>query len=156
MGRVDCSLFSATSIYTNFAPHTKFFYSPQMHSGLPWWFSGKESTCQCRDSGLIPGLEISHGEGKSNPLQYSYLEDSMDRGAWWATVHGVAKEWTWLRALSLSLSLFLSLSLSITHTHTELGKVLKSLRNNSSECGFESGVHLWSNDLKLLQRSPAR
>ena len=44
--------------------------------------------------GSIPGLGRSPGEGNGNPLQYSCLENSMDRGAWWATVHGVAKSWT--------------------------------------------------------------
>ena len=44
------------------------------------------------DSGLIPGSGTSPGEGNGNPFQYSYLESSMDRGAWWATVHGVTKE----------------------------------------------------------------
>ena len=47
-----------------------------------------------RDSGLIPGLGRSPGEGNGNPLQYSCLENLMDRGACWATVHGVAKSWT--------------------------------------------------------------
>ena len=46
------------------------------------------------DAGLIPGLGRSAGGGHGNPLQYSCLENSMDRGAWWATVHGVAKSWT--------------------------------------------------------------
>ena len=46
-----------------------------------------------RDVGLIPGSGRSPGEGNGNPLQYSCLENSMDRGAWWATVHGVAKSW---------------------------------------------------------------
>ena len=41
--------------------------------------------------GLIPGLGRSPGEGNGNPLQYSCVENPMDRGAWWATVHGVAK-----------------------------------------------------------------
>ena len=41
-----------------------------------------------RDSGLIPGLGRSSGEGSNNPLQYSCLENPMDRGAWWAAVHG--------------------------------------------------------------------
>ena len=44
-----------------------------------------------RDAGLIPELGRSPGGGNGNPLQYSCLENSMDRGAWWATVHGVAK-----------------------------------------------------------------
>ena len=43
------------------------------------------------DKGSIPGLERSSGVGNGNPLQYSCLENSMDRGAWWATVHGVTK-----------------------------------------------------------------
>ena len=50
-----------------------------------------------RDAGSIPGLGRSHGEGKGNPLQYSCLENSMDRGALWATVHGFAKSQTQLR-----------------------------------------------------------
>ena len=44
------------------------------------------------DSGSIPGLERSPGEGNGDPLQYSCLENSMARGAWQATVHGVTKE----------------------------------------------------------------
>ena len=46
------------------------------------------------DTGLIPGLERSTGGGNGNPLQYSCLENLMDSGAWWATVHAAAKSWT--------------------------------------------------------------
>ena len=46
--------------------------------------------------GSIPGSGRFPGDGNSNPLQYSYLENSMDNGAWWATVHGVTKSWTQL------------------------------------------------------------
>ena len=53
---------------------------------------GKESTCNVGDLGSIPGLGRSPGEGNGNPLQYSCLENPMNRGAWRATVHGVAKE----------------------------------------------------------------
>ena len=49
----------------------------------PWILSSQEQT---------PTTEA--GEGKGNPLQYSYLENPMDRGAWWTTVHGVTKSWT--------------------------------------------------------------
>ena len=49
------------------------------------------STGDIRDMGSIPGLGRSPGEGNGTPLQYSCLENPMDRGAWWATVHGVAK-----------------------------------------------------------------
>ena len=56
--------------------------------------SGKESACNREELGLIPGLGKSPGEGDSNPLQYSCLENSMDRGAWFATVHEVAESQT--------------------------------------------------------------
>ena len=46
------------------------------------------------DAGSLPGLGRSHGEGNGNSLQYSCLENPMERGAWWNTVHGVAKSWT--------------------------------------------------------------
>ena len=66
-------------------------------NALPRWRSGKESACQGRDTrdvGLIPGCGRSPGEGHGNRLQYSCLENPMDRGAWWATVHGSQKNWT--------------------------------------------------------------
>ena len=62
------------------------------NQGLPWWLSGKESPCDVGDKGLIPESERSPGEGNGMLLQYSCLEISMDKGAWWATVHGVTKE----------------------------------------------------------------
>ena len=55
---------------------------------------GKESACNARDSGSIPGSGRSPGEGNEYPLQYSCLENSMDREALWASVHGIAKSWT--------------------------------------------------------------
>ena len=54
----------------------------------------KESACNAGDPGLIPGSERSPGEGNSNPLQYSYLVNPMDRGAWWARVLRVPKSRT--------------------------------------------------------------
>ena len=57
----------------------------------------KASACSVGDLGSIPGLGRSPGEGNGNPLQYSCLENPMDGGAWWATVHGVAKSQTRLR-----------------------------------------------------------
>ena len=59
---------------------------------LPKWLSGKQTACQAGDVGLIPGPRRSAGEGSDNPLQYSCLGNTKDRGAWQATVHGVAKE----------------------------------------------------------------
>ena len=67
--------------------------------GLSWWFSGKEFACNTGDLSSIPGSGRSPGEANGNPLQYSCLGNSMDRGAWWATVHAVTEsdttEVTW-------------------------------------------------------------
>ena len=59
--------------------------------GSPCGSDGKESACIAGDLDLIPGSERHPGEGNGNPLQYSCLENPMDRGAWRATVHGVAR-----------------------------------------------------------------
>ena len=59
--------------------------------GFPWSSVRKESACSTGDLGLIPGLGRSPGEGNGNPLQYSCLENPMDREAQWFTVHGVAR-----------------------------------------------------------------
>ena len=59
--------------------------------GFPGSLVGKESACNAGDLGLIPGLGRYPGDGIGSPLQYSCLENSMDRGAWWATVREVAK-----------------------------------------------------------------
>ena len=56
--------------------------------GFPRGSDGKESTCNVGDQGSIPGSGRCPGEGDGNPLQYSCLEKSMDRGAWWATSRG--------------------------------------------------------------------
>ena len=61
---------------------------------LSYCSDGKESACNAGDLGSIPGLERSSEEGNGNPLQYSCLGNPMDRGAWWATVHGVTKSQT--------------------------------------------------------------
>ena len=59
--------------------------------GLPWWLRWWRICLPCRRLGLILELGQSPGEGNSSPLQYSCLGNPMDRGAWWAIVHGVAK-----------------------------------------------------------------
>ena len=56
--------------------------------------NSKESACNVRDAGSIPGSGRFPGEGNGNPLQYSYLENPMDRGIWRATVHRVRKSQT--------------------------------------------------------------
>ena len=63
---------------------------------LPRWLSGKESACQSGDMGLIPGMGRSPGEGSGNLLQYSCLENPVERGAWWAIAHEVIESWTQL------------------------------------------------------------
>ena len=64
--------------------------------GLPGGSDGKISACNAEDLGATPGLERSPGEGNGSPLQYSCLENPMDRGAWRATVLGVMKSQTGL------------------------------------------------------------
>ena len=62
--------------------------------GLPKWCSGKVSSANAGDKGSIPGTGRSPGEESIYPLQYSCLENPMDRGAWQAAVHGVTKSRT--------------------------------------------------------------
>ena len=68
-------------------------YLKSVYSNLPTWYSsvGKETACNAGDPVSIPGSGRSPGEGKGNPLQYSCLENPMDRGVWEATVHGVTR-----------------------------------------------------------------
>ena len=61
---------------------------------FPGGSDGKVSAYNAGDPGSIPESGRSTGEGNVNPLQYSCLENPMDRGAWWTTVHGVPKSWT--------------------------------------------------------------
>ena len=65
--------------------------TPSDTSGFPVSSEVKASACSTGDLGSIPGSGRSPGEGNGNPLQYSCLENPMDRGALWATVHGVTK-----------------------------------------------------------------
>ena len=62
-----------------------------VYMAFPGDSDGKESACNAGDLDSISGSERSPEEGNGYPLQYSYLENSMDRGPWWATVHGVTK-----------------------------------------------------------------
>ena len=67
------------------------------HIGFSGGSDGKESARNVGDPGSIPGSGRSPGEGNGNPPQNSCLENSMDRGAWWVTVHGITKSGTQLR-----------------------------------------------------------
>ena len=73
--------------------HRKIACSLQ-HVDFPGGSDGKKSACNAGQLGSIPGLGRSPGEGNGNPLQYPCLENSMDGGAWRATVHGATKSWT--------------------------------------------------------------
>ena len=71
-----------------------YFSEEQVLRGFSGGSDGKESACNAGDLGLISGSGRSPGEGDGNLFQYSCLENPMDRGAWLATVHGVAKSWS--------------------------------------------------------------
>ena len=74
-----------------------FFFFFLIGAGLPWqsrWQS--PDACNAGDTGLIPALGRSPGEGNGNSFQYSCLENFVDRGAWWALVHAIAKSWIWI------------------------------------------------------------
>ena len=119
-----------------------FIYYRTSGAGLPRWLSGKDSTCNAgdvRDTGSIPGLGRSPGGEHDNPLQYSCLGNPMDRGAWQATAHRVAKSQTWLN--------------NWTHTHTHikwkpfrssLGKVYLTPPRQGSATGMGSRWRQWA------------
>ena len=72
--------------------------------GFPGGSDDKEPACNAGDLGSIPGLGRSPGEGNGYPLQYYCLGNSVDRGAWWALVHGVTKSWKQLRDFHLKIN----------------------------------------------------
>ena len=79
-------------------------YPIAFNPGFPGGISGKEPACQCRrhrEMDPIPGLGRAPRGGHGHPLQYSCLENPMERGAWWATVHRVLKSQTQLKQLSM-------------------------------------------------------
>ena len=97
--------------------------------GLPWWLSGDESTCNPGDLGLIPELQRSSRAGHGNLLQYSCLENSMDRRTWQATVLGITsvRHDLWLNnTTTTTQAWFLSRTHSIKHlTYGKGNRVLK-------------------------------
>ena len=86
---------------SSFNCHLFLIWNPIFPGGL----DSKAFACNEGDPGSIPGSGRSPGEGNGNPLQYSCLENPMDRGAWQAAVHGVTKSWTWLSSFTFTFTL---------------------------------------------------
>ena len=83
---------------------SKYFLPTDLNLDFPGSTRGKEPVCQCRRHkrcGFDPWVRKIPGEGNGNPLQYSYLGNPMDRGAWWVPVHGIAKSCTQQKQLSM-------------------------------------------------------
>ena len=89
--------------------------------GFPSGSDSKESACNAGDLGSVPGSGRSPGERNGNPLQYSCLKNPMDRGAWWATVYGVAKSWTQLSYKCFSLTMY-----TFLYTFNSCGYIISS------------------------------
>ena len=117
-----------------------------------WGFSGdsdgKESTCNARDLGSIPGLGRSPGEGNGYPLRYSCLEHSMDRGAWRATVREVPQSWTWL-------SNFHSFILSTPISNWHLQKIKKQKWRTCVSC-FMRQAFPWGQNINIYKKEELR
>ena len=102
------SFYYLALMFSSFIPHCGWVFNFLLLSSNIWYYwykrgdSGdKEYACQWRDMGSIPGSGRCPGVGNGNPLQYSCLENSRDREAWWVPVHGAAKSQTWLKQLSM-------------------------------------------------------
>ena len=91
-------------------PGAKILPHSRITVGFPGGSDGKESTCSAGDPGSISGSGKSPGEGSGYPLQYSSLENSMDRRAWLTTVNRVSKNWTWMSELTVQLIIFIACS----------------------------------------------
>ena len=111
--------------------------------GLPQWISRKESACNAGDTedvGSIPGSGRSSGGERGNPLQYACWENPLDRGAWRATVHGVAVSRTQMKRPS-------------RHTHSRIEGVLISFSSSKSTESIMWALTSWSHlNLTTSQR----
>ena len=109
------------------------------------WLSGKESACKAGvagDTGLIPGLGGSPGGGNGSPLQYSCLENPMDRGAWRATVYRVTKSWMQLKQPNTHVQETKAVYLPCEDTVMRI--------STSQEEGFDKNPSMLALDLELL------
>ena len=91
---------------------------------FPGWLDDRESACNAGDQIRSLGQEVTPREWNGDSLQYSCLENPMDRGAWLATVHGVTKSWTWLSDLSTHTDIF-DCHLGACSWHGIIGDVTK-------------------------------
>ena len=116
-------------------------YLSTHNMGFPGGSDGKEAFCNARDLGLTPGSGRSLAEGNGHPLQYSCLENPMDRGAWWGTVHGVAESGMTgqLTQLSGASSLHLPTLLSI---------------GSGSSCITGRTHKTWASQVALVAKNP--
>ena len=130
-------------------------YIPTWASLVAQWLKKKKSTCNAGDvgdAGSIPGSGRSSRGGHSNPLQYSSLENPMDRGIRWAIIHGVAKNQTQLKRLTTS---------TYTHTHTHIyvcvyiyNRYIFNTRNETSMYIFEEmHIHFPRTDVYLVHET---
>ena len=108
-----------------------YLLTPKTKKGIPSGSSGKESVCQCRrhkDVGLIPGSGRSPGGGHGNPLQYSCLQNHIDKGAWQTIVHGVSKNQTQLNWLSMHAYIY------VYYTQDGCNITLVGLKSDKQKC----------------------
>ena len=99
------------------------------------------------DKGSITGLGRSPGGGLGNPLQYSCLENPMDRGAWWPTVHGVTDSWTQLKQLSMYMQ-YIYIYI-YTHTHNTYKTYIYNIYIYNSIC-----VYIWNFRARTIEIIP--
>ena len=125
--------------------------------GFPGDSAGKESACNEGDLSSIPGLGRSPGGGHDNPLQFSGLQSTMDRGAWQATVHGITNSRTWLSGFHFHTFFFhnwlrvwmpptpptITYTHTHTHTHTIATVLFKSRKEDMTDQWPLLGLCLW-------------
>ena len=121
--------------------------------GLPCSSNSKESGWNAGDPGSNPGMGKSSREGNGNPRQYSCLENPMDGGAWQATVHWVAKSWTWLSNQLLPLlctGFYQASPFCIPTNNTQVFQLLLSLVSTNLWFFFDTSHHDWCEMLTPL------
>ena len=114
------------------------FYNLSIWKAFPGVSGGKDSACKVGSPGSFLMFGKSPGEGNGYPLHYSCLERSMDRGTWWATVHGVAKSWTWLTDKHSSIwketfwtHSYILIETKVTHYDLSIGVILSNVNLQS-------------------------